>query len=157
MRDLSTRVVLVTGGFDPIHSGHIAYFTEAKKLGSLLVVGVNSDKWLSRKKGAPFMDLQERKTIVSALRCVDHTLYGFNDDDGSANDAIRVVREMFPWAHIVFANGGDRTKENIPEMSIEDDNISFKFGVGGDWKMNSSSDILKNWNTHNGKEQDGQD
>lgn len=140
------KVVLVTGGFDPIHSGHIAYFRAAREFGNCLVVGVNSDEWLTRKKGKPFMPLEERKRIVGAIRYVDHVCTKFNDDDGSARDAIRVVRSMFPESHIVFANGGDRTKENIPEMDTEDKNISFIFGVGGENKMNSSSWILNSWN-----------
>ena len=67
-------VVLVTGGFDPLHSGHIAYFKEAKKLGNKLVVGVNSDAWLTRKKGRPFMPWEERSIIIESLECVDHVI-----------------------------------------------------------------------------------
>jgi cytidyltransferase-like protein len=60
-------IVLITGGFDPLHSGHIAYFKAAKKLGDTLVVGVNSDAWLTRKKGSPFMSFDERMTIVKNI------------------------------------------------------------------------------------------
>lgn len=138
------RVVLVTGGFDPIHSGHIAYFKSAKMLGDILVVGVNSDSWLVRKKGQTFMSYTERACIVGNMGCVD-AVTDFNDDDGSAKDAIIQVREMYPDATIVFANGGDRTPANIPEMDLVDDNLEFVFGVGGEDKKNSSSWILTEW------------
>lgn len=138
------KIVLVTGGFDPIHSGHIEYFKAAKKLGDLLVVGVNSDAWLARKKGVPFMPANERYCIVENLGMVDRTMF-FNDKDGSAKQAIKDVRALYPNDQIIFANGGDRTKENIPEMDIKDDNLVFAFGVGGENKMNSSSWILQEW------------
>lgn len=140
------KIVLVTGGFDPLHSGHIEYFKSAKKLGDLLVVGINSDAWLSRKKGAPFMPEQERNGIVQNLGMVDRTIF-FNDRDGSAKEAIRDLRALYPNDQIVFANGGDRTQENIPEMDIKDDNLVFAFGVGGENKINSSSWILQEWKT----------
>ena len=136
-------IVLITGGFDPLHSGHIAYINAAAKLGRV-VVGVNSDEWLIRKKGAPFMNFEERVTIINNLRNV-MAVIKFNDSDGSAKDAIKSVREMFPKNHIIFANGGDRTSNNIPEMDIDDGNVSFEFGIGGEDKKNSSSWILSEW------------
>jgi D-beta-D-heptose 7-phosphate kinase/D-beta-D-heptose 1-phosphate adenosyltransferase len=139
------RVVLVTGGFDPIHSGHIKYMEAARRLGDILVVGVNSDDWLTRKKGKPFLPLSERAAICRGLRAVDFVI-DFNDSDNSAKHAIWMVRQSYPTSHIVFANGGDRTKENIPEMDTDDKNVSFEFGVGGEDKANSSSWILKKWN-----------
>ena len=111
------KVVLVTGGFDPIHSGHIAYFEEAKKLGDILVVGVNSDEWLTRKKGQPFMNINERISIVKNLSMVDAAIV-FDDSDGTAKAAIRYCLNIYPESEIVFANGGDRTKTNIPEMEL---------------------------------------
>lgn len=138
------KVVLVTGGFDPIHSGHINYFQKAKQLGDVLIVGINSDLWLGRKKGKPFMPWSERSEIVKSIKYVTNIL-DFNDNDNSAKDAIRKTRLLFPTATIVFANGGDRTKENIPEMEYDDDNLEFAFGVGGEYKMNSSSWILHEW------------
>jgi D-beta-D-heptose 7-phosphate kinase/D-beta-D-heptose 1-phosphate adenosyltransferase len=137
-------IVLVTGGFDPLHSGHIAYFREARKLGDKLIVGVNSDAWLTRKKGRAFMPLHERLEIVKNIQGVDHAI-DFNDDDGTAKRAIWMVRQSYPQARIVFANGGDRTKTNIPEMDYEDSNLEFRFAVGGDDKKNSSSWILEEW------------
>jgi len=138
------RIVLITGGFDPLHSGHIAYFKQAKELGDILVVGVNSDAWLTRKKGAPFMPYMERAAIVRNITGVDFVI-DFNDDDGSAKRAIRMVRSSYPNDKIIFANGGDRTHINIPEMDIKDDNLEFAFGVGGFDKANSSSWILQEW------------
>ena len=140
------KVVLVTGGFDPLHSGHIAYFKEAKKLGDKLVVGVNTDAWLTRKKGRPFMPGGERTSIIQNLSMVDHCLL-FGDNDDSAIEAINNVRMLYPDAHIIFANGGDRTSDNIPEMDTNVGNISFEFGVGGKDKANSSSWILDEWKT----------
>jgi D-beta-D-heptose 7-phosphate kinase/D-beta-D-heptose 1-phosphate adenosyltransferase len=140
------KIVLVTGGFDPLHSGHIAYFKAARQLGDKLVVGVNTDAWLIRKKGRPFMSGGERTSIIQNLSMVDHCLL-FGDNDDSAVEAIKNVRMMYPDAHIVFANGGDRTSENIPEMNTNVENISFEFGVGGENKANSSSWILDEWKT----------
>ena len=139
-----TKIVIVTGGFDPIHSGHVEYFKSARKLGEKLIVGLNSDEWLARKKGRPFMPIVERISVVENLSMVDHCIL-FNDDDGSSIEAIKNVRQMYPDAHIIFANGGDRTKENIPEMAFQDDNLDFVFGVGGEDKKNSSSWILEEW------------
>jgi len=145
---MKEKVVIATGGFDPVHSGHILYLQAAKRLGDILVVGVNSDDWLIRKKGKAFMPFEERATIVSSINGVDHVI-DFDDTDGSAKDAIRRVRLHFPDAQIIFANGGDRSKTNIPEMDIVDDDIIFLFGVGGDNKKNSSSWILKKWEQAN--------
>jgi cytidyltransferase-like protein len=138
-----SNTVLVTGGFDPLHSGHIAYFKAAKKLGDKLVVGVNSDEWLTRKKGRPFMPFEERCAIIRELACVDQVI-GFNDSDNTANHAIFQLQSTSGAStKIIFANGGDRTKSNIPEMQYT--NVEFVFGVGGEDKKNSSSWILKEW------------
>ena len=138
------KIVLVTGGFDPLHSGHIAYLEAAKKLGDRLVVGVNSDAWLTRKKGQAFMPWHERSVVIRALACVDFVI-DFNDQDGTARHAIQMTRQSYPQDHIIFANGGDRTPDNIPEMDIADTNMHFEFGVGGFNKANSSSWILEEW------------
>ena len=138
------KIVLITGGFDPLHSGHIAYFKAAKTLGNMLIVGLNSDDWLVRKKGAAFMPWNERLCIINNLSMVDE-VYTFDDDDGSAKHFIQQARAHYPDAELIFANGGDRTKDNIPEMDVVDSNLSFAFGVGGENKMNSSSWILQEW------------
>lgn len=136
------RTVIVSGGFDPLHSGHIAYLQAAAKLGDRLVVGVNSDAWLITKKGRFFMPLKERIAVLSAIGCVDHAV-SFDDSDGSACSLIQNVRAMYPDDTLIFANGGDRTKDNIPEM--KEAGVEFAFSVGGDNKLNSSSWILKEW------------
>jgi cytidyltransferase-like protein len=139
---MNKKIVLVTGGFDPLHSGHIAYFNSARELGGKLIVGLNSDAWLQRKKNQAFMPWNERATVVAALHSVDRVI-NFNDDDNTAIDAIRKTTELFPNHSVVFANGGDRTEDNIPEMVFSD--IEFVFGVGGENKTNSSSWILQEW------------
>ena len=143
-------VVLVTGGFDPLHSGHLQYIESAKELGkddswhgAKVVVGVNSDEWLERKKGKAFMPVEERVRLLLAMRNVDQVIT-FDDSDDSSLNALHITRHMFPDEHIIFANGGDRTASNIKEMKFVDSNISFAFDVGGG-KTNSSSDILSNW------------
>jgi cytidyltransferase-like protein len=136
------RIVLVTGGFDPLHSGHISYLKAAKQLGDILIVGVNSDTWLTRKKGRPFLPATERIAIIENLSMVDNCIL-FNDDDDSAIEALKNVKMLYPNDKIIFANGGDRTAVNIPEMSVTD--VIFKFGVGGENKVNSSSWILEEW------------
>lgn len=140
------KIVLATGGFDPIHSGHVQYLLEAKKLGDMLIVGVNSDEWLIKKKGRPFMPSSERCFIIKNLAMVDQVIT-FDDSDGTSNDAIWLVKKMYPRRQkIIFVNGGDRTKGNCPEMIWND--IEFVFGVGGEDKKNSSSKLLKDWADH---------
>jgi cytidyltransferase-like protein len=142
MKEIKT-VGIVTGGFDPVHSGHIHYLNHANLLCDWLVVGINSDAWLQRKKSREFMPYNERKTIIEHLNMVDEIIE-FDDSDDTAIDCIKKVLEKYSKCRIVFCNGGDRTKENIPEMVFSDD-VIFEFGVGGTNKANSSSWILKNW------------
>jgi len=135
-------VVVVSGGFDPIHSGHISLLKSARELGDILIVGVNSDPWLSRKKGKPFMSFRERFIVVSSIRYVDLAME-FNDEDGSACDLLERVKKQFNDQKIIFANGGDRNETNNREIHVP--GITFRYGVGGEHKMNSSSYILKQW------------
>jgi cytidyltransferase-like protein len=137
------KLIIVSGGFDPIHSGHISYFKAAKSLGDKLIVALNSDDWLINKKGKFFMPFEERKAIIENLSCVDSVISFEDDDKGSAINALIKVKEIYPNNDIAFANGGDRNQGNIPEMSV--DGIEFLFSVGGDNKKNSSSWILKKW------------
>ena len=140
------KVVLVTGGFDPLHSGHLTYFKAAKEIGDYsLCVGVNSDDWLTRKKGKPFMSIDERVSIIKELRCVD-VVIEFRDKDDSACDAIYMALEVYD--NVLFCNGGDRGSVNTPEYERyrHDKRVEFKFGVGGTDKKNSSSWILEKWN-----------
>ena len=139
-----TTVTLVTGGFDPLHSGHIAYFKAAREFGNSLCVGVNSDDWLTRKKGKPFMNIDERMCIIKELKCVDFAIE-FRDNDESACDAIKMALEVYD--NVLFCNGGDRGSVNTPEYDRykDDKRVEFKFGVGGEDKKNSSSWILERW------------
>jgi cytidyltransferase-like protein len=143
------KIIIVSGGFDPLHSGHIAYFKSAKELGNKLIVALNSNEWLINKKGKFFMPFLERKAIVENLSCVDLVIDFEDDELGSAINALNKIKEMYPDDELIFANGGDRNKKNIPEMSV--DNINFVFSVGGDDKKNSSSWILKNWQYYHEK------
>ena len=138
------KIIVVSGGFDPLHSGHIRMIKEARSLGDMLIVGINSDEWLARKKGRAFMPWNERLCVLNNISAVDE-VYTFDDEDGTACHLLQQVRAHYPAAEIVFANGGDRTHLNIPEMDIKDDNLTFAFGVGGFDKANSSSWILQEW------------
>jgi cytidyltransferase-like protein len=147
------RLGVISGGFDPLHKGHVAYIQEASLQCDHLFVGVNTDAWLERKKGRAFMPYEDRSTIVQNIVGVSEVI-PFNDDDGSAFNLIEKVYdigiELFNdiGFEVIFMNGGDRTKENIPEeIKCEEAELSctFKFGVGGEDKKNSSSWILKEW------------
>jgi cytidyltransferase-like protein len=140
-------IVLVTGGFDPLHQGHLEYFKEARKLGSKLIVGVNSDDWLTRKKGRPFMPFDERVAIIKELKIVDKVI-SFDDSDDSACQAIyKTLATHGSGTKVVFANGGDRTNTSTPEYKTYGDMpyVRFEFGVGGTDKINSSRWILDEW------------
>ena len=137
----------MTGGFDPIHSGHLAYFKAAKQLGNKLIVGVNSDEWLTRKKGKAFMPFDERIEIIKGLSVVDDVI-SFDDSDDTACGAIyKTLATHGSGTKVIFANGGDRTDANIPEMTTYGDlpYCDFVFGVGGENKKNSSSWILEEY------------
>ena len=123
---------MVSGGFDPPHVGHIRMFQDAAKWGDV-IVAINSDEWLMRKKGYVFMPWEERAEIIRELQSVDRVV-SFNDNDDTANQAIKVHR---PDA---FANGGDRKKKNTPEMDLCDKlGIQMLWGIGGKDKPQSSS------------------
>lgn len=140
-------IVLVTGGFDPLHSGHIDFFNAAKALGNELVVGLNSDNWLTRKKGRPFMPFKERLEVVKNLSMVDRVI-SFDDTDDTACHAIfYLMSTTGSGCEIIFANGGDRTDSSTPEYDMYKNQygVTFEFGVGGEDKKNSSSWILEEW------------
>jgi D-beta-D-heptose 7-phosphate kinase/D-beta-D-heptose 1-phosphate adenosyltransferase len=128
-------VVAASGGFDPLHVGHVEYLQMAKALGDKLVVIVNSDEFLVRKKGYAFMPLQERMQIVAALACVDEVVACI-DQDQSVCETLRKLRPT------VFAKGGDRNSGNIPEKAVCDElGIVITDGLGA--KIQSSSDLVK--------------
>ena len=139
------KLSLVTGGFDPIHSGHISYFTRAKDFSDYPVVGINTEEWLTKKKGQYFQSWVERAEIIRHLDMVDAVITVPDDDKGSACGAIAKCLEIAET--VVFCNGGDRGKSNTPETDLygEDPRVQFEFGIGGDDKMNSSSWILKGY------------
>ena len=135
------RVVLVSGGFDPVHVGHARLFNAAKKLGDELLVVLNNDNWLMKKKGFTFMDEKERKEIIESFRSVDRvalTSHGKNDSDRS------VCREILKYRPDVFANGGDRFLDNIPEVAAcKEIGCEMVFNVGEGGKVQSSSELAR--------------
>ena len=139
------KVSLVTGGFDPIHSGHISYFSRAKDFSDFLVVGLNTEEWLTKKKGQYFQSWKERAEIISHLTMVDAVITVPDDEEGSACGAIAKCLEIADT--VIFCNGGDRGKSNTPEIIKYDNDprVQFQFGIGGDDKKNSSSWILKGY------------
>ena len=138
------KLSLVTGGFDPIHSGHISYFTRAKDFSDYLVVGINTEEWLTRKKGQYFQSWVERAEIIRHLNMVDAVI-SYDDSDDSSCEGISKCLEIAET--VVFCNGGDRGKDNTPETIKYKDNprVQFEYGIGGEDKRNSSSWILKGY------------
>lgn len=143
------KICVVSGGFDPIHSGHIDYINSAKLNGDFLVVALNSDEWLIKKKGKFFMPFSERKSVIQNLKAVDKVIDFKDDSKGSCINALKKIKKMFPNEKIIFCNGGDRSNENTLEQDVE--GIEFLFGVGGKNKKNSSSWILKDF-VHNSED-----
>lgn len=138
--------VLVSGGFDPVHSGHIQMIREAANHGDVVVL-LNSDEWLTRKKGKPFMKFEERFEVMLSIKNV-FTVVGMDDSNGTACDGIKKARQMFTGEKMFFANGGDRKFNTTPshEQSLcKDLGIECLWGIGGDYKKNSSSTILSDW------------
>lgn len=133
-------VVTVSGGFDPLHIGHVRMFQEARKLGDRLVVILNNDNWLQKKKGRTFMSEQERKEILEALACVDEVVI---TDHRPNPDDISICAELEQLRPDIFANGGDRTKKNIPEVEVcENIECKMVFNIGPGGKVQSSSWLL---------------
>lgn len=138
------KVVAVSGGFDPLHIGHVRMFQEAKKLGDKLVVILNNDHWLKKKKGYVFMPQRERKEIIETILGVDSvilTSHPKNPEDMS------VCRELLKLRPHVFANGGDRTNKNIPEIPVcKSIGCKMFFHVGHGGKVQSSSWLIEKIN-----------
>jgi len=134
-------IVVLSGGFDPIHIGHTRMIIAASKLGAEVVVGVNSDQWLKRKKGYAFMPWSERAEMAESIKGVSKAV-SFDDSDNSACDLLKKVRALWTTFKIAFANGGDRTSENIPEISVAEElDIDLIWGIGGG-KVQSSSELV---------------
>ena len=151
---MENRVIsIVSGGFDPIHPGHIMMMKECLKFSNYLIVGVNSNKWLINKKGNYFMDIQHRLYVVSSLNVVNETMEFEDDDIGSANNLLIKIRNKYSNDKIIFANGGDRsdTSKILEFETAKQYNIDLKFGIGGSHKESSSSDLLKRWSEYSKK------
>lgn len=147
------KVVMVSGGFDPIHIGHIRYIKEAKKLGDYLIVVLNNDNWLRKKKGKEFMKEIDRKEIIEAFVGVDEVYISnhkanmdYNDPiDRSVCDALRKIRPH------IFANGGDRKPDGdpVPEVAVcKELGIKMVYNVGHGGKIRSSSELVKSYSNH---------
>ena len=133
-------IVAVSGGFDPIHAGHIRLFEEARKLGDKLVVILNNDNWLKKKKGYVFMPQRERKEVIEALRMVDKVILTGHQPNPKDMTVSRELRALRPN---IFANGGDRTAKNTPEKAAckaVGCKVVYSLGRGG--KVQSSSWLL---------------
>ena len=137
---MKKKKVMISGGFDPVHAGHVSLIRYAAKLGKVIVV-VNSDAWLRRKKGYRFMPWSERVEIMEAFKGVTGVC-GVDDVDGTVCEAIRRMKPD------IFANGGDRTSENTPEMILcEEMGIEMAWGIGGG-KVQSSSELVAHAGMH---------
>jgi cytidyltransferase-like protein len=138
-------ISIVSGGFDPIHSGHVRMIREASLYGGELFVLVNSDEWLLRKKGYVSMCLEERMEILRAIDGVSE-VHPALDDDGTVCESLLALAKKKPDCVFVFCNGGDRGEGNTPEMQVmEKIGGRSAFGIGGTEKQNSSSNI---WPKH---------
>ena len=137
-------IILISGGFDPIHSGHIKLINDANKYGDVVVL-LNSDAWLRNKKGREFLPFDERKIIMQNIKGVLDVL-DFDDSDYTCIDGLRKAKKKYNNSIIKFANGGDRNDETTPETAFcNQNNIEALWGIGGNHKSNSSSWILKKW------------
>lgn len=137
MSEEKKPTVMVSGGFDPVHVGHIRMIREAAEYGDVIVIA-NSDDWLFRKKGFQFMDFKSRHEILSAIKGVI-LVDSVDDTDDTVCDAIRRHKPTY------FANGGDRRKNNTPEVLLCNEmGVELLWGIGGDEKVASSSDLVKN-------------
>ena len=131
-----TKTILVSGGFDPVHVGHIRMIREAGKYGDVIVIA-NSDEWLHRKKGFHFMDFKARYEILDSIKGVIE-VDSVDDSDGTVCDALRRHKPTY------FANGGDRGKNNTPEVLLcKELGIELLWGIGGYEKIESSSRLTK--------------
>lgn len=137
MKNQPLKIVAVSGGFDPVHIGHVRLFEEAKALGAKLIVILNNDNWLMKKKGFVFMPENERAEVIAALRVVDEVILTKHGPDPIDMSVCSELRELGPN---IFANGGDRKLDNVPEVAVCDElGCEMVFGVGRGGKVQSSS------------------
>ena len=153
------NIIIVSGGFDPVHKGHIRMFREAANFGANVIVGLNSDEWLTRKKGKSFMKWDERAEILESCKFINQVI-PFDDSDDTASDLIRRVHSLYDgeehehnysdaghmgmvgYYKIYFANGGDRKVDNVPEIPVcKELDVTMLWGVGGG-KIQSSSWLI---------------
>ena len=133
------NLVAVSGGFDPVHIGHIRMFKEAKKYGDVVAI-LNNDNWLMAKKGFVFMPEQERKEILESIKYIDEVVLTKHE---KGTKDMSVCKELEILLPDIYANGGDRTITNIPEVSLCDQlGIKMIWNIGGG-KVASSSDMVK--------------
>ena len=129
------KTVVVSGGFDPVHVGHLRMFEEASQHGDVIVI-VNSDDWLQKKKGYIFMEFKDRCEIIRSFGCVSDVAW-VDDDDGTVCEALARINPDY------FANGGDRIEKNTPELDLcENLKIQMLWNVGGG-KIRSSSELVE--------------
>ncbi|MDE2439249.1 MAG: adenylyltransferase/cytidyltransferase family protein [Patescibacteria group bacterium] len=137
------KIVAVSGGFDPLHVGHVRMLQEAKRLGDTLVVILNNDHWLRKKKGYVFMPQKERKELIAALACVDRVVLSRHTKNTKDKSVCEELLRIQPH---IFVNGGDRTRKNIPEKTIcAEIGCKLVFGVGRGGKVQSSSWLVEKY------------
>ncbi len=125
-------IVVVSGGFDPLHKGHVRLFNEAKRLGHKLICGLNSDAWVVKKNGQVVLNFGERAEIISSFRSIDEVI-SFNDSDNSAINLLTRIQSLYPECSICFANGGEMEEKNTPETGFcRAYNIDMLWNIGGD-------------------------
>jgi len=129
------KIVAVSGGFDPVHVGHVRMIKDAARLGDVIII-TNSDAWLKRKKGYVFMPWDERQEILAEFKGVIDVIEAWDEDDTVCKTLERVKPD-------IFANGGDRKGNNTPEVELcQDLGIQLVWNIGGD-KIQSSSELVK--------------
>lgn len=132
---------MVSGGFDPVHIGHVRLFNEAKKLGDELIISLNNDNWLMFKKGFVFMPEKERKEILESFRAVDRVVISEHEKNTKDISSIHMVKKIRPH---IFAKGGDRHAGNIPETAIcKELGCKIVSGLGMGGKVQSSSELVR--------------
>lgn len=137
------EVVVLSGGFDPVHDGHIEMFKAAALKYDYVIVGLNSDEWLKRKKAQVFMGFGVRKSILDAISFIDEVV-SFDDSDNTCKNLLENISALH--ANVTFGNGGDRSDGNFPEFDFcKSHNIKIDDTLGGSSKLNSSSQMLARW------------